>query len=75
MQIKWRQVPQIQCQKSHRETGKDYANLIYIAPKDRFPTGDQLICQIEDVSNINSNIFTVYFKGDIVVKLSPWFCG
>ena len=25
--------------------------------------------------NINSNKFTVYFKSDIIVKLSPWFCG
>ena len=26
-------------------------------------------------TNINSNNFTVYFKSDIVVKLSSWFCG
>ena len=25
--------------------------------------------------NINSNNFTVYFKSDITVKLSSWFCG
>ena len=25
--------------------------------------------------NINSNNCTVYFKGDITVKLGPWFCG
>ena len=25
--------------------------------------------------NINSNNFTIYFKGDIVVKWSPWFCS
>ena len=25
--------------------------------------------------NIIINNFTVYFKGDIVVKLSPWHCG
>ena len=25
--------------------------------------------------NINSNNFTVYFKSDNIVKLSPWFCG
>ena len=25
--------------------------------------------------NININNFTVNFKGDIVVKLSSWFCG
>ena len=25
--------------------------------------------------NINSNNFIVYFKCDITVKLSPWFCG
>ena len=25
--------------------------------------------------NININNFTVNFKSDIVVKLSPWFCG